>query len=315
MEQTYNDCAAPAQPASQDAAGHETVAAYASLTPRQLALRRALRNGSCWIGGIVFVAIALAALFAPWLTSYDPTAQNLGQRLLAPVWHEAGTWAHPLGTDLMGRDYLTRLLFGARISLLIGFATILISGVIGTCLGVAAGYFGGRVDLVVNFILTIRLTLPVVLVALVVVAAVGNSLTLLVVVIGGLLWDRFAIVTRSATQQIARSEFMIAAYCIGSSRLRLFLREILPNLTGQIAVVASIELAHAIILEASLSFLGLGVQPPLSSWGLMISEAKSQIFFMPWLIAIPGLALVMLILSINLLGDALRDVLTPEGRA
>ena len=285
------------------------------LSPRQIALRRARHNPSIWIGGGILLLIILIALLAPWLTPYDPAAQNLAKRLIVPVWQSGGSWAHPLGTDLLGRDYLARLLFGARISLLIGFATICISGFIGTCLGVAAGYWGGRVDLAVNFILTIRLTLPVVLVALVVVAVIGNSLTLLIAVIGGLLWDRFTIVTRSVTQQLAHAEFVIAARCIGSSRLRLFVREILPNLSAQLVVVASIELAHAILLEASLSFLGLGVQPPLTSWGLMVAEAKSQIFFMPWMIAIPGAALIVLILSINLLGDGLRDITTPEGRA
>ena len=143
--------------------------------------------------------IALAALLAPLLTPYDPTFQDLGHRLVPPVWDARGSWSHPLGTDQLGRDYLARLIYGGRISLLIGFTTVVISGVIGTALGVAAGYWGGRVDLVINFFLTIRLTLPVVLVALVVVALVGNSLTVLMLVIGLLLWDRFAIVTRSAT--------------------------------------------------------------------------------------------------------------------
>jgi peptide/nickel transport system permease protein len=274
-----------------------------------------LRNGSFWIGGSILVVIILAALFAPWLTSFDPGTQNLGERYIKPVWSPGGSWIHPLGTDKLGRDYFARLVYGARISLLIGFSAVIISGIIGTSLGVAGGYFGGKVDLAVNFILSIRLTLPVVLIALVLVAVIGNSLTLLIAVIGGLLWDRFAIVSRSATQQLARLEFVTAARCIGSSRWRILFKEILPNLTGPIAVVASIELANAILVEAALSFLGLGVQPPLSSWGLMVADAKSQIFFMPWLIAIPGVAIVVLIFSINLMGDAIRDVVTPEGRA
>lgn len=292
-----------------------TTAPNLALSPQRIMLRRAARNNSMWIGGTVLLLIILIALFAPLLAPYNPTIQHLDQRLIVPVWMQGGSWAHPLGTDLLGRDYLSRLIYGARISLMIGFLAVLISGTIGTCLGVAAGYWGGRVDLAINFILTIRLTLPVVLVALVVVAVIGNSLTLLIAVIGGLLWDRFAIVTRTATQQLARTEFVVAARCIGSSKARIFLKEILPNLTGPLTVVASIELAHAVLLEASLSFLGLGVQPPLTSWGLMVAEAKSQIFFGPWLIAIPGVALVLLILAINLTGDALRDITTPEGRA
>lgn len=286
-----------------------------ALSPRRIALRRALRHGSLWIGGGILLVIILAALLAPVLTPHDPTFQDLGRRLMPPVWDARGAWGNPLGTDQLGRDYLARLIYGGRISLLIGFTTVVISGFIGTALGIAAGYWGGRVDLIINFVLTIRLTLPVVLVALVVVALAGNSLTVLMLVIGLLLWDRFAIVTRSATLQLASREFITAARAIGSSTLRILLREILPNITGPLIVVASVELAHAILLEAALSFLGLGVQPPAFTWGLMIAEAKNQLFFRPWLIAIPAAALVALIFAINLIGDAVRDVTAPEGRA
>jgi peptide/nickel transport system permease protein len=277
-------------------------------------LHRALRQRSLWIGGGLLLVILLAALFAPLLTPDDPTLQDLGRRFVPPVWDARGAWDHPLGTDQLGRDYFARLVYGARISLLIGFVTVLISGTIGTSLGIVAGYWGGRIDLAINFVLTIRLTLPVVLVALVVVALVGNSLAVLMLVIGCLLWDRFAIVTRSATQQIVGREFITAARAIGSSTPRLLLREILPNIMGPLVVVASVELAHAILLEAALSFLGLGVQSPLFTWGLMIAEAKNQLLFRPWMIAVPGAALVALILAINLIGDAMRDVTAPEGR-
>jgi peptide/nickel transport system permease protein len=286
-----------------------------ALSPGRIALQRALRHGSLWIGGGIMLVIALAALLAPVLTPHDPTLQDLGRRLIPPVWDARGSWGNPLGTDQLGRDYLTRLIYGGRISLLIGFATVVISGVIGTALGIAAGYWGGRVDLIINFVLTIRLTLPVVLVALVAVALVGNSLTVLMLVIGLLLWDRFAIVTRSATLQLANREFITAARAIGSSTPRILFREILPNITGPLIVVASVELAHAILLEAALSFLGLGVQPPAFTWGLMIAEAKNQLLFRPWLIAVPATALVALIFAINLIGDAVRDVTAPEGRA
>jgi peptide/nickel transport system permease protein len=286
-----------------------------SLSPARVAVRRALRHGSFWIGGSIILAIALAAIFAPLLTPHDPALQDLAGRFTPPFWAEEGSWEHPFGTDALGRDYLARLLYGARISLLIGFLTVLISGSIGTALGIAAGYWGGRADLVISFVLTIRLTLPIVLVALVVVALVGSSLTVLIVVIGLLLWDRFAIVARSSTQQLAQREYVTSARAIGSSTPRILFREILPNITGALIVVASIELAHAILLEASLSFLGLGVQPPQVSWGLMVSEAKSQLMFRPWMIAVPGAALVLLIFAINLVGDAIRDVTTPEGKA
>lgn len=290
-------------------------APVAVLSPGQVAWRRALKHTGFWTGGGILLLIVLAALLAPLIAPHDPAAQSLGARFVPPFWAEGGSTAHLLGTDNLGRDVFSRLLFGARTSVMLGFLTVLVSGFIGVSLGLAAGYFGGWVDLVVNFLINIRLTLPVVLVALVVVAVMGNSLTLLVMVIGLLLWDRFAIVTRSATQTLAGREFVTSARTIGSSTLRIILREILPNITGPLIVVASIELAHAILLEASLSFLGLGVQPPLVSWGLMIAEAKSQLLFRPWMIAIPGVALVCLILAINLLGDALRDITTPEGKA
>ncbi len=284
-------------------------------SPRQIAVRRALRHGGFWLGGGILLIIVLAAVCAPWLTSADPALQDLGKRLIPPVWAPRGTWDHMLGTDALGRDYFARLVYGARISLVVGVLTVLVSGILGTALGVAAGYWGGRVDLAVNFILTIRLTLPVVLVALVVVALVGNSLPLLILVIGLLLWDRYAIVTRSATQQLVGREFVAAARAIGSSTPRILLKEILPNLTGPLVVVTSIEMAHAILLEATLSFLGLGVQPPLFTWGLMIAEAKNQLMFRPYLIAVPGVALVLLVLAINMMGDALRDATAPEGKA
>ena len=303
----------PAAPALMTAdAGTAGGLPPAVTSPARIAWRKALRHGGFWIGGGIIVLVILVSIAAPLLTPYDPIAQDLSKRLLDPVWRARGSWEHPLGTDQLGRDYLARLLHGGRISLLIGFATVIISGTIGTALGVAAGFWGGRVDLAVNLLVTIRLTLPVVLVALVVVALVGGSLPVLMVVIGLLLWDRFAIVTRAATQQIAGRDFVAAARSLGSRTGTIVLREVLPNITGPLVVVASIEMAHAILLEAALSFLGLGVQPPRFTWGLMVAEAKNQILFRPWLIAIPGAALVMLIFAVNLVGDAVRDVTSPD---
>jgi peptide/nickel transport system permease protein len=191
---------------------------------------------------------------------------------------------------------------------------MLISGVIGTSLGVLAGYFGGRVDTAISFIISTRLSLPVVLVALAVVAIVGTSLNVVIWVLGLLIWDRFAVVMRSATQQVRTREFITAAQAVGASTPRILLTEVAPNVVNYLIVVATLEMAHAILLEASLSFLGLGVQPPTPSWGLMISEAKGLMFFDPWLISIPGIALFLLVLAINMVGDGLRDVTAPENR-
>ncbi|OAB55161.1 peptide ABC transporter permease [Phormidium willei BDU 130791] len=288
--------------------------AAARTSPTRVQLGRALRHGGLLFGAAVLVLVILVALFAPWIAPYDPYDQDMLNRLIGPVWHADGTWAHPLGTDNLGRDYLSRLIYGARISLVIGLVAMLVSGVIGTAMGVAAGYFGGRIDAFVTFMVTVRLSMPVVLIALAVVAALGSSLLVVVTVLGFLLWDRFAVVLRSATRQIRDQEYIAAARSMGCSTLYVLAREILPNIGNHLIVVATLEMAHAIILEAALSFLGLGVQPPTPSWGLMISEGRQFMFFEAWLITIPGAALFLLVLAINLLGDGLRDVTAPEGR-
>jgi len=265
-------------------------------------------------GGILFVIVCIA-VFAPWLSPHDPYYQDLAYRTAPPAWYAKGTWLHPLGTDQLGRDYLSRLFYGARISLLIGVSVALISGLIGTVLGMTAGYFGGRIDMVVSFLITTRLSMPVILVALAAVAILGGSLWVVVLVLGLLRWDRFVVVMRSATQQVRSLEYVTAARAAGASTWRIVRGEVLPNVVPHLIVIATLEAASAILLEAALSFLGLGVQPPLPSWGLMISEAKAYMFFSFWLIAIPGTALALLIFAINLAGDGLHQYLTPEDRA
>ena len=284
-------------------------------SPGALLRRRVFGHAGLLIGCTVLSVIILIALFAPWIAPHDPFDQVLDRKLIPPVWSESAkaTWIHPLGTDHFGRDYLSRLIWGARISLVIGFSAMLISGVIGTVLGVLAGFFGGRVDMVANFLITTRLSMPVVLVAIAVVSLVGSSLTVVIWVLGLLIWDRFAVVMRSATMQVRNLDFVAAAQALGCSTSRIVFTEILPNVANHLIVVATVEMAHAILLEAALSFLGLGVQPPEPSWGLMISEAKGLMFFDGWLIAIPGTALFALVLSINLLGDGVRDVTAPDG--
>ncbi len=282
--------------------------------PARGVLRRVLGHPGL-VAGLTLLGLCVAmALLAPLLAPHDPYVQNLNQRLVPPAWYEKGSWAHLLGTDNLGRDYLSRALYGARISLLIGLSAMLISGLIGTTLGLVAGYFGGRVDLAVNFVITARLAMPVVLVALAVVAMIGGSLLVVILTLGLLKWDRFAVVMRSATMQVRALDYVAAAEAAGASRLRVLAGEILPNVFPHLIVVATVEAGSAILLEAALSFLGLGVQPPLPSWGLMIAEAKNFMFFSFWLIAIPGTALAALVLGINMVGDGLRDVFAPEGR-
>jgi len=289
----------------------------AALTPGPGALlrRRVFGHASLMIGLGILAVIFFMAFAAPLLAPHDPYDQDLARRLIPPIWHDKGTWTYPLGTDGLGRDYLSRLIYGSQISLLIGFAVMAISGVIGLLLGISAGYFGGKIDMAVTFVVTTRLSMPVVLVALAVVALFGGSLTVVILVLGLLKWDRFAVVIRGATMQVRALDYVAAAEAAGASTPRILFAEILPNIMNHLIVVATLEMASAILLEAALSFLGLGVQPPLPSWGLMISEAKAYMFFSFWLIAIPGVALSLLVLAINLVGDGIRDVTAPENRA
>jgi peptide/nickel transport system permease protein len=260
--------------------------------------------------GAAIVSIALlVALFAPYLTPHDPFAQDLNLRMIPPVWMDGSQPAHLLGTDQIGRDYLSRLIYGTRISMLIGVLTVITSGLIGITLGIIGGFYGGRTDDFVMFLITCRLSIPLILVALTVVALVGSSLAVVILTLGLLLWDRFAVVTRTTTMQVRNLDYIAAAEAAGASRGHILLREVLPNIANHLVVVATLEMALAILLEAALSFLGLGVPPPLPSWGLMIAEAKEYMFFSPWVIMTPGIVLFVLVLGINLLGDGLRDLL------
>ncbi len=283
-------------------------------TPGVILRRRVFAHTGLMIGLGTVAAMIAMALLAPLLAPHDPYAQDLQHRLVPPIWYANGEWLHPLGTDALGRDYLSRLIYGSRISLLIGFSVMTISGFIGLLLGLTAGYFGGRVDMAVTFLITTRLSMPVVLVALAVVAIFGGSLWVVILVLGLLRWDRFAVVMRSVTMQARALDYVAAAQAAGCSTARILFSEILPNVLDQFVVIATLEMGAAILLEAALSFLGLGVQPPLPSWGLMVAEAKAYMFFSFWLIALPGVALSALVLAINLVGDGIRDVTAPAGR-
>jgi len=273
-----------------------------------------LRRVTAVLGALIVGTALLVAILAPFLVPHDPFLQNLDQRLIPPVWMDGSQPAHLLGTDQLGRDYLSRLIYGARISMLIGVLTVVASGLIGITLGVLGGFYGGRVDDLVMFLITCRLAIPLILVALTVVALVGSSLAVVILTLGLLLWDRFAVVARTTTMQVRNLDYIAAAKAAGASRRHILLREVLPNIVTHLIVVATLEMALAILLEAALSFLGLGVPTPLPSWGLMIAEAKDYMFFTPWVIMIPGITLFVLVLGINLLGDGLSDMLGAELR-
>lgn len=278
-------------------------------------LNQILGHHSLTLGATVLLVVVLGALLAPIIAPHDPYAQDVTQRMIPPVWQEKGSWDHVLGTDKLGRDYLSRLLYGAQISMTIGLATAMLSGLIGTTLGILAGYFGGKTDAIISYLITTRLSMPVILVALAMASLVGGSLQMVIILLGVLLWDRFAVVARATTQQLRDAEFIASAKVLGASTPYILVKELLPNILSPLIVVVTLEMAHAILLEATLSFLGLGVQPPLPSWGLMVAEGKAYMFFQPWVIAIPGIALMVLVMAINLVGDGLRDLNAPQNRS
>ena len=228
---------------------------------------------SKWLGLAIVLFAVLVAAVGPSLAGHDPYVQNLSQRLIPPAFM-GGSPAHWLGTDQLGRDYLARLVAGTRISLLIGAVTVAVSGSIGVTLGMLGGFLGGLADEVVMFAITCRLAIPIILVALTAVAFVGSSLTVVVLTLGLLLWDRFAVVARTSTLQVRNLDYVSAARAAGASLPYILLHEVLPNIAPALVIVATLEAALAILLEAVLSFLGLGVPPPLPSWGLMIAEGR-----------------------------------------
>lgn len=276
--------------------------------------RNIMHHPGLVIGLVVLASLVLLAVFAPWVSPYDPYDQSLPQRLLPPFWVDGGSTAHLLGTDHLGRDYLSRLLYGARVSLLIGFGAASIGCVIGVTLGVCAGYFGGLIDRIVSFILTCQLALPGLLLAMALVFLIGPSVGVVICVIGFLHWSYYLVVTRAATQKIRDLEYITAARVIGSSRLQIMTTEILPNLFSEIIVIFSLEVGVAVLAEAALSFLGVGIQPPTASWGLMIAEGKVSVFLRPWLVILPGIFIFLLVLAANLVGDGLRDLMSAETR-
>ena len=283
-------------------------------TPRQLALMRALGHRGLLIGLTILIVLSIVAIFAPFFAPHDPYAQSLATRMLPPVWDPAGSWDHILGTDQNGRDYLSRLIYGARISMIIGLGAASVGMTIGVTAGVLAGYFGGKVDQAVSFMLTAQLALPGLLLAMALVFIIGPSIYVVIGVVGALHWSYYLVVTRSATQRIRSLDFVAAAKAAGASSRQIIWHEILPNLAAQIIVIFTFELGTAILAEASLSFLGVGIQPPNPSWGLMIAEGKQAMFYRPWLVVLPGLCLFALVIGANLTGDGLRDVTSPEGR-
>ncbi|MAF47225.1 MAG: ABC transporter permease [Rhodospirillales bacterium] len=285
-----------------------------SPTPYELMKRRARSHPGFLIGSAVVFAVFIVAVFADFIAPFDPFDQNISRRLINPIWGKDSTWINPLGTDAFGRDYLSRVIHGARVSMIVGIVAPLIAACIGSIIGMVGGYFGGRVDAVVMYLINSKLALPGLVVALSLVAVFGGEVFVLVLVLAFLFWDRYAIVLRTVTQQIRAQEFVTAAEAVGCSVPRIIFGEILPNVMNQIIVILTLEMAIAILIEATLSFLGLGIQPPTPTWGNLIAEGRNFMFFKPYLVTIPGICLFFLAIAINMMGDGIRDITAPEGR-
>jgi peptide/nickel transport system permease protein len=278
-------------------------------------MRRLAARRTALVGLVVVVIVVVTAVAAPLLSPFDPVEQDLGDlRLKAPGFRDAAGRLHPLGTDHLGRDLLARVIYGARPALLVGFAAVMISGVIGMMAGLVSGYFGGRVDDAIMRLADIQLAFPFILLAIAVIGVLGPSLKTIIAVIGVSSWVVYARIVRSAVLSLREREFVQAALALGSGDGRILVRHILPNALTPWLVVATLDMARVIVIESALSFLGLGVQPPTPSWGLMVAEGKAYMFFQPWVILVPGVVLALLVLAINLVGDGLRDLTAPDGR-
>ena len=262
----------------------------------------------------IVVVFVLMAVFAGVLTPADPYEQSLRAKLKPPVWEAGGSWSHPLGTDRLGRDLLARVVYGARISLAAGTLTVLLSGALGAAVGLLAGYHRGRVDAILMRATDATLSFPVILLALILAVTVGPSFVNVVVAIAVILWARFARVIRGEVLSLMERDFIAQARIAGCSAWRIITRHLLPNTLNTLVVLLTLQVGYVIILEASLSFLGAGIPPPTPAWGSMIAEGRDFITSAWWISFFPGLAILLVGLAFNLLGDWLRDTLDPKLR-
>ncbi|MGH2393296.1 MAG: ABC transporter permease [Candidatus Limnocylindria bacterium] len=277
------------------------------------AMRQARRYPLIPIALITFLMVIPAAL-APQIAPYDPLKGSLAKRLRPPVWQEGGSMDHVLGTDKLGRDILSRMIHGARVSLAVSMVAIFVGGILGTGLGIMSGYFGGRVDSVLMRLVDISLSLPTILLALVLVAAVGPSFGTVLTVLVVLLWARYARLVRGETLGIKQRDFIARARVAGASHTRIMARYIFPNVINSLIVLATLQVGYVILLESGLSFLGAGLPRPTPAWGLMVADGRELIVTAWWVSMFPGLAIMLTVLALNLLGDWLRDHFDPKLR-
>jgi peptide/nickel transport system permease protein len=267
-----------------------------------------------WVSLSIIAVLAFAALFAPLLAPHSPTAQSLPDKLRPPAWQEGGSPTHLLGTDALGRDLLSRLLYGARVSLTAAAAALLAGGGVGLVLGILSGYTGGRVDNVLMRVVDATLTFPTILIALLLAVSLGQGLRTIVLAIAFIIWARFARVVRGEALAVKGRDFVALARVHGCSHLRIMAVHIVPNVMNTFMVLLTLHIGFVIIVEASLSFLGAGIPPPTPSWGQMVADGRGHIASAWWLSVVPGAAIMLVVLAFNLLGDWLRDWLDPRLR-
>jgi len=272
-------------------------------------LRRAPAIPLAIIGLILFTAT-----FAPLLTPYSTTKPSLAERLTPPVWDAEGSWDHPLGTDALGRDMATRLMFGGRVSMLVAVLTLILGGGIGTAIGLFAGYYGGRLDAVLMRIADSTLAFPIILFAILLVVTLGASMANVVIAIALVLWARYARVIRGEVLALRERDFIARARVSGCSDLRILLVHLFPNTANTLLVLLTLQVGWVIIVEASLSFLGAGIPPPTPAWGAMVADGREYVDTAWWVSAFPGVAIMLTVIAFNLVGDWLRDALDPKLR-
>ncbi len=277
-------------------------------------VRRWWRSKSGVIG-LALVCLAVAtAVAAPWLAPADPENQDITEMTLPPMWMAGGSARHVLGTDSLGRDVLSRIIFGSRVSLLVGLTAVCVQGTIGILLGLVAGYYGGRAEAIIMRIADIQLGVPTLILALSVMAVLGSSLQNVILVLGVTGWVMWGRVVRAEVLTVREKEYAEAARALGASNLRQIFRHVLPNVRATMIVVGTLEIPRMIISEASLSFLGFGVPPSVPTWGSMVTDGRDYISTAPWIAAFPGVAIALTVLGINLFGDWLREILDPRQR-
>jgi len=267
-----------------------------------------------WFPGVVLATLVFTAVFAAYLAPHSPTEGDITQKLIPPIWMEQGDSDHPLGTDRFGRDVLSRIIYGSRISLIVSLIAIGVAGTVGTLLGLIAGYRGGVTDAVLMRLTDVGLSLPTILIAVVLVAVSEPSFRNVILVIALLLWPRFARQVRGETLAIKEQDFVALAVVAGRSSAWIISRHIFPNVVPTLLVISTLQVGYVILLEGTLSFLGVGVPPPSPAWGLMIADGRGFLATAWWISFLPGLAMVLTVLAVNLMGDWLRDHLDPKLR-